>query len=222
MADSEAENLENLGLIGHSYDSLFQIRKRIRSIQDISLPTRRGISTDQAGVAFLVLILAVITNGFVVVPVMRALFGHGDIRVTFVWVLGWPLLAGWGVARPMPYAKTVKGTITTWVRAALDDPGHLRGVPVAAPPVPDGVRRLHYVREWVAGEEYSPLIGERDATTVGVERRFAGDGVKLDDWLRDQFRTNIEAHDGEHAQDFTPESGSRRRVATVIMDVEKD
>ena len=74
-AAGQEEDLEALGLIGHSYDSLFSIRKRIRKINDLVIPFRQGLTTAQIGTGFGVFVLQIISFGMIVVPFI-GLFGE--------------------------------------------------------------------------------------------------------------------------------------------------
>lgn len=150
-----AEDLENLGLIGHSYDSLFSIRKRIRKVSDIVIPLRAGLTYSQIGIAVLVLVVQLVTYRMLVIPVFAIFDGaRPPWQLLVIWVVGPTILAAQNIIKPFPYGKSIPGTVASLVRYWLDDPVHRRGMPIRTPKQPYDVEVVHFQREWVPFEEY--------------------------------------------------------------------
>lgn len=189
VAQRSAEDLERLGLVAHSYDSLFAIRKVIRKINDIPIPFRGGLGTNQIGVAFLVFIAQIMLYGLVVLPLMSLLRIAPHPGFMLIWLLAPPILVGQRIAKPMAYGKSIGSTFTSFLRRHLDDPVHRRGIPVKNPAQPDGMPVLHYQREWEMFADYAELApGEADVTDDITEARFASQAgtVDLQRWYDDQ------------------------------------
>lgn len=172
MADAKDDDLEAQGLVANSYDALFLIRKRIRKINDITLPSRTGLATNQIGVGILVFIIATITYGFIGIPLMGLLGIQPTWWITASWLLGPTVLAAQRIAKPMADGKSIGGTFSSWFRYHLDDRVHRRGVPIPRPKQPDDMPVLHYQREWVMSDKFAPLVpGEGEWTDPDTERR---------------------------------------------------
>jgi hypothetical protein len=203
---NNAEDLEAQGLIANSYDALFSVRKRIRMINDLALPTRQGLATNQIGVGILAFILAVVTYGLVLVPILGLLGIARDPRLMIAWLFIPPVLAAQRIAKPMAYGKSIGGSFTSFLRFHLDDPIHRRGIPIPTPRQPDDRAVLHYQREWVPAAEVTPLMrGEGDFTDVATERRFAmatasvsgGQPLELQEWYDARARAHLDKESEE-------------------------
>lgn len=191
----DAEDAEALGLVAHSYDSLFSIRKRMRKINDITIPLRRGLGTDQVGAAILTFIACVITFGIIVRPLVTLIGYEPGWRFILAWLIIPPLLVGQRIAKPMGYGKSIGGTVTSWMRYHLDDRIHRRGLPIKTPPLPPDEKRIHYQREWVIFDDYTNTVsGETDLSDPDTDRRFTNpEPLNLPQWMDDNARTNLAA-----------------------------
>lgn len=181
---SQAEDLEAKGLIAHSYDALFSIRKRIRKINDLAIPVRRGLGTDQIGVFVLLFVVCVILYGLVLAPAMTLLGIQKTPWFLFLWLIGPPALAAQQITKPLKYGKSIAGTINSKMRFYLDDRIHRRGLPVPPHDAPVNIPVAHYERSWVAGEDLAAVKpGEVDWTDHITENRMAGAPVNLETWM---------------------------------------
>lgn len=223
----EEEDLEQQGLIASSYDSLFGIRKRVRKINDLQLPTRRGVGVDQLGIGVLVFIIFVILYGLVVVPLTELLGIGRDVRFLLAWLFIPPFLAGQQIAKPMPHGKSIGGTISSWLRFHLDDPVHRRGVPVPRSKRAPEVPTLHYQRIWVPAVDLEPGKGEEMLSDSETERRFeqgnisaGGKPVALQGWYdaraREHARMEREARQ-QSAETISQEISFRRGAPIGVI-----
>lgn len=216
-----AEDLNALGLIAHSYDSLFSVRKRVRKINDIHLPTRRGIGTNQIGAWIFTFLLAVITFGLLVVPFTDLLGITRPWWLNIGWIFGIPTLAAQRVAKPMPYGKSIPGTMHSLTRFYLDDRVHRRGLPVPTPPQPREGQVLHYQREWVMSDPYAQMVpGEGDYSDEETEGRIGAQVLDLQPWYDEKARQHlIEEKVRKTAKDDADDVDAhfrRGRAATVF------
>lgn len=196
-----AEDLESQGLLCHSYDALWSVQKRLRKINDLAIPTRRGLSTQQIGSFLVTFIFSIITYGLVAVPVMSLLGIPRDPRIMLAWLLVPSFLVAQQIAKPMAYSKSISGSLTSWLRYHLDDPVHRRGMPIASPAMPADERRIHYLRRWDMAEPYTAIEpSETPWTDDATEARFAGKPVDLGAWMDTQARTSAEAEAAERAK----------------------
>lgn len=221
----EKIDLEAAGLIADSYDALFAIRKRIRSFDDLQLPFRDGVTSAQVGTFVLVLILSGLSLGLVGLPLMRALgLDH------WLFILGWlfapPVLASQRVLRPMAHQKSIPETISSWVRAMLDDPVHRRGRGIKTPSQPWDESVPHYQREWLMYPEYAamePGASEEDLTDTLTEAEFEAGGEVVDLqmwWDRRSAEQAVEAAEAKkQTVDEAEEDVSFRRgtAASVLI-----
>lgn len=232
MSESTAgkeEDLEAMGLIGHSYDSLFSVRKRIRKINDLTIPFRQGLTTSQLGTGAGVFVLQIITFGMIVVPLIGLFGERPPWQLTIIWLFGPPVLAAQNIVKPMPYGKSIPGTVQSVVRYYLDDPIHRRGLPIATPKQPYDQNVVHYQREWVGFEEY---VGdepwEAPISDQSTEKRFSfcnntfGDEeIDFQKWWDDKATKHLEAEleakniKQEHSES---EIGARRGRATSVIE----
>ncbi len=155
MADS-SEDLESLGLVARSYTGFFAVRKRIRKIQDITLPFKRGVGLEQFVVFFAGIVALLIGYGLIIAPI-TSLFGiHLAWQFYLLYFLGPAVALSMRIGKPMAHAKSIPGTVSSWLRDALDDPVHRRGIPTRSGHQPDS--QLHYARMWVADDLDTPHV----------------------------------------------------------------
>lgn len=174
MAD--ADDLEGRGLIAHSYSSFFKIRKRMRKIQDISLPFRRGLGVEQFVTFLLVLFVLLVIYGTLLSPLINLAGWNLTWQFYLVYFFGPAFLAASRAGKPMKSGKTIPGTVRSWLRKLLDDPVHRRGVPLRRRPAVG--RRLHFMRVWQAHPELAPYLPPGAAAPADPVA-----GVDLDEWL---------------------------------------
>lgn len=216
-----AEDLEAQGLLAHSYDSLFSVRKRLRKINDLTLPTRRGLGTSQIGAFMVVFIFSVITYGLFLVPALGLLHIDRDPRILLAWVLIPSFLVAQRIAKPMEFGKTIPGTINSFLRFHLDDPLHRRGLPVPTPTLPPEHRAIHYQRTWEMAAPYAAIEpSETDWSDLVTEHRLAGEAA-LEPWLDDQAKASAarEQIERENRSTRTAQAVYYRRgqAASVLM-----
>lgn len=225
---AEEEDLVALGLVANSYDALFQVRKRIRKINDITLPVRAGLATNQIGVGILVFIIAVITYGFIGLPIMGLLGIDPGWQILVLWLLVPPVLAGQRIAKPMQYGKSIGGTITSWMRFHLDDPVHRRGVPIPTPKQPADIPVLHHQREWVMAEDLAGYVpGEGDYSDADTERRMSKvPPIELQGWYDQKAIEHIKGErsdsDKKDKDNMSQVSFRRGGTATVLIPEDKE
>lgn len=230
MSEPE-EDYEALGLIAHSYDALFAIRKKIRKIQDITIPLRNGITNAQIGTAMGVFLIQCITLGLFINPLF-AIFGATPHWFFIVlWIIGAPILAAQKIVKQMPAGKTIPGTLKSISRYFLDDPIHRRGMPIDTPAQPYDLSVPHFQREWTPFEEQvQNEPWEADITDTFTEgrmqkaRSFFADQPETDfqQWwdgkaeehLKQEYEAlNVRKEEDQH------EIGARRGpLATVIVE----
>lgn len=201
MPPNDSEDLDALGLIAHSYDTFFSIRKRIRAINDIALPTRRGILTTQIGMGILVLIAQFITYGLILLPLIRLLNITPSPWVLLGWVLIPTILVAQRVAKPMAYNKSIAEAMSSRLRKLLDDDVHRRGTPIPKRQFLPDEHVVHYQREWVMYADFAAeTSGEEDVTTPQLEARMSrDDDVNIQDFLDHGIRTRREHASAERA-----------------------
>lgn len=227
------EDYEALGLIGHSYDSLFSIRKRIRKINDLVIPFRGGLTTTQIGTGVGVFFLQVLTLGLVVNPLFNLFGGSVPGVFTLAWLFVPPILAGQNIVKPMPYGKSIPGTVQSIIRGVLDDRVHRRGLPVATPRQPHASKIVHYMREWVMFEQYAegdpleaPITDRATEARIRLDNRILQDreSVDLQSWwdskAADHLNKEIEASN-TIKQDSDDEIGARRGAAKSVIEPEQ-
>lgn len=227
-AAQQGEDLEAMGLIGHSYDTLFSIRKRIRKINDLVIPFRQGLTTSQIGTGVGVFILQVITFGMLVVPFLGLFGAQSPWQFTVLWLLGPPILAAQNIVKPMPYGKSIPGTVQSLMRYLLDDPIHRRGLPIATPRQPYDQTLAHYQREWVAFEQYVadepwevPISDRVTEERFSFCNRSLGDEeIDFQQWWDGKAVEHLEAErDAKNTrqEDSDAEVGARRGRATTVL-----
>lgn len=222
----QAEDLDAMGLIGHSYDSLFSIRKRIRKVNDLTIPFRQGLTGSQIGTGFLVFIIQIIIYGMLVVPAFGLFGASPPWQLMVVFIIGPAILAAQNIVKPMPYGKSIPGTLHSVTRGVLDDPIHRRGLPIATPKQPYEETLVHYQREWEAYEEFvRDEPWEAPVTDDVTEKRIrfcnqAAPDVDFQQWWDDKAAQHLEE---EHRQretakdDAAQEIGARRGRATRVL-----
>lgn len=225
----EEEDLEALGLVAHSYDALFSIRKRIRKINDLEIPLRGGVSTQQIGVVIVTFIVALMLFGFVISPIIRLL--HIDLHplITFGFIFGLPILAAQRAGTPMPYQKSINGSLASAMRYYLDDPIHRRGVPIKTPRRSDEVQTLHFARTWVMADNFAPYVpGEADLSDPVTESRLRENPAEdLQGWYDARARQHLNEERESNAARKTDDAAAvhhlRGDAASVyIPDVEPE
>jgi hypothetical protein len=215
MADTD-DDPDARGLIARSYSTFFKIRKRIRKVQDIKLPFRRGVGVEQFVTFFLVLIVLAILYGALFAPLFALTGIHLNWQMYLLYFLAPSMLAAVRVGKPMKSGKTIPGTVRSWLRKTLDDPVHRRGVPMRRRPV-TGLC-AHYLRVWRAHPRLGPYLPR--GATYGDSGQ---GGVDLDAWLGETL-TILAARPGAVAAGADGHAGrttSRTRVL-VPDDVDDD
>ena len=227
-AGSQGEDLEALKLIGHSYDSLFSIRKRIRKINDLTIPLRQGLTTSQIGTGLVVFVVQIILFGMFIRPLFDLFGASVPWQLLALWLLGPPVLAAQNIIKPMPYGKSIPGTVQSLLRAWLDDPIHRRGLPIATPKQPYETKVAHYQREWVPFEEYvADEEGEAPITDRATEERISFCNRSLGDeeidfqkWWDDKAEEHLNLeHEANMVieQDSEDNIGARRGTAASVI-----
>lgn len=225
MASSATEETdwEAEGLVAHSYDGFFRIDKRIRKFGDVYVPTRTGISVNQFVTFIVVLFASFLFEVLITGPVMAFLHIPSHWLFFLLRIFGPPLIASWRVTQPMPYGKTIPGTVTSLLTYYCDDTTHRRGMPVPPKKVPDDVFVQHYMRDWTVNREFADEIaGEGDWTDAETERRrargAASEVAPLQDWMDrraiEHWREQQSAKNATTKVAITP-NNPRGRVATV-------
>lgn len=221
------EDLEAMGLIAHSYDALFSIRKRIRKVSDLEIPLRNGLTMAQIGTGILVLFLQVIIFGVFIVPLFGIFGASPPWQLTALWVLGPPILAGQNIIKPMPHGKSIPGTVQSMIRFWLDDPLHRRGLPVPTPKQPHGETLVHYQREWVAFAEYvqdepweAPISDRSTEARISFCNATLDEQIDFQKWWDNKAATHLEAAQEASAvtkEEDDAEIGARRGVAANVI-----
>jgi fluoride ion exporter CrcB/FEX len=224
MAD---QDLESQGLIAHSYDSLFSIRKIIRKINDIQIPVKHGLATNQIGAFILGFVVSVILYGLIVVPLLNLLGVDRNAWITIGCLFGPPFLLAQRIAKPMAYGKTIGGTTSSWLRYLLDDRVHRRGLPIPTPRQPVDIPVQHYQRSWVLFQEFAQdHSAEQDWSDEVTEERLAGSVVPLQSWLDTRAKLHLEAEQStarKRESDADLKANFKRgRAASVVMHEEID
>lgn len=199
MANQELD-LEAEGLYGTSYDSFFAIEKRVRKVQDLHIPTRAGLSTNQIATFFIVLVFSFLFQVFIFGQLMSLLGIPGHWLLFTLVVFGPPLLSAWRVTKPMPSGKTIPGTVRSIVMYYLDDPVHRRGSPIKESKRPHDEFVQHYIRDWTVNQEFAAEIpGEGDWTDDETELLFsrASGTVNLQTWLDRKAIEHFESEEQE-------------------------
>lgn len=191
----KGEDLESLGLICHSYNSLFTIRKRLRKINDITIPVKRGLATNQIGVFIAAFFASAIVFGLLIAPLMRVMHLPRPWWLILLALFGPPVLAAQQVAKPMAYGKSIAGSFRSLMRFHLDDRVHRRGLPVPTNRRPAGTRVAHWQREWQMVAPLAELRPELAPVSDPLtETRLAapsGIAVDLQTWLDAQSKQNL-------------------------------
>jgi len=175
----EHDDLEQRGLIAHSYSNFFKIRKRMRKIQDITLPFRRGLGVEQFVTFFLALLGLLFIYGTLLAPVFALTDFSPGWRFYVVYFIAPSVLLGMRVGKPMRSGKSIPGTVRSWLRKTLDDPVHRRGVPLPRRPIVGP--RIHYLRTWQAHPMLRPHLPP--SSTYDADPPSTQHPVDLDDWL---------------------------------------
>lgn len=193
LADSKDDDLEDRGLVGHSYDGFFKIDKRLRKIEGMHLPGRSGVSVTQIQTFALVFVVWFFVFVLLIDPILE-LIGISVTGFVFLGVLiAPPALCSWRVIRPMPFGKSIPSTIRSILMYYLDDKEHARGRPVKTPRRPDDEYVLHYQRDWAVAQEFAPEVaGEGDWTDYSTEafRTSGQENVQLQEWMDEKAVVN--------------------------------
>jgi hypothetical protein len=175
----EHESLEQRGLIAHSYSNFFKIRKRMRKIQDITLPFRRGLGIEQFVTFILALLGLLLIYGTIIAPLFALTDASPGWRFYLLYFLVPSVLLAMRVGKPMKSGKSIPGTVRSWLRKLLDDPVHRRGVPLRRRP--STAPRIHFLRTWQAHPVLRPHLPP--SSTYDADPRPTGRPVDLEDWL---------------------------------------
>lgn len=227
MPQETGEDLEALGLIAHSYDALFSVRRRLRKVNDLHVPLRAGLAYSQIGVALLAVIVQFLTLALIVAPLVALLRLDTPWWFPLLWVFGPAVLMAQQVIKPMPHGKGISDTVVSYLRVAFDDPVHARGRGVPRKRQPEGMSVVHYQREWAPFEEGLSLHDSEQAISdVETERRFAAErrnAVPFDfqQWWDDRAFENasdmLDARQQATSKDEERIGSLRGPVATVII-----
>lgn len=184
--EKEALNAWLQNNVGESYTEAFKIRKVMYRIQDMDLPFRRGIRTEQFITFFVVLIILFILWAIVVSP----LLGAAGISLPWTFIALYflipPFLLSSRMGKPMPYQKSIQGTIISFLRDFLDDKWHCRGMPHKGEIEPE--YEGNYMRTWTVDPKYVGLESDREQPAVEFEHPdehvFPDRKVKFDTGLK--------------------------------------
>ena len=176
-------------IVVENFTDVSKISKRVRKVNDIVIPLRRGLGQDQIIAGFFALILTAIVFFSLVRPIL-SLFSFSPSWAFYVAFFLLPvILVGQKVGAPMPNGKTISGFVTSLVRFYVDDPVHRRGVPQAKAPTRG--RRLHYAREWVPSDGYAPSAA---VSTSAADSEFTYTGrADLQTWMAERSVAHREA-----------------------------
>ncbi|GAB3856426.1 hypothetical protein ACFPIJ_58680 [Dactylosporangium cerinum] len=209
MAD-ERDDLDARGLIAHSYSNFFKIRKRMRKVQDISLPFRRGLGVEQFVTFLLALVVLLFLYGTLIAPLFALTGVSPGWRFYLLYFLGPSVLLGMRVGKPMKSGKSIPGTVRSWLRKVLDDPVHRRGVPLRRRPITGP--RIHFLRTWQAHPALRPHLPP--SSTYDADPPPVGRRVDLDAWLGHVITERAAAVPRAHAGTDDDEWRRRMRGAT--------
>lgn len=215
MPDSHShDDMHQLGLIASSYDAAFTIRKRVRAINGYAIPIQRGVAVNQIGVGMLVFVITVIVYGMLIVPLMGLLHIGRPIWLVLAILFGPAALAAQRISKPMPHGKAIGTTISSWVRARLDDRVHRRGRPVSETPYPRQDTVLHYQRIWEPAA--TPGAPQKVWSTWQAQSRLAGGPLNLQEWLDSNALANLEATQQSTIEKTPPRHSPRGHAPGVI------
>lgn len=214
------EELVSQGLMGESYDSIRQVRTRVRQIGDIAVPLRGGLAPAQFGVGLLVMFASILVFALIIRPAF-ALFGvqpHWLITATVI--LGPPILAAQRIIKPMRHGKSISSAAVSWWRYITDEPVHARGLPTPKREQ-DSIEgaTLVYQRTWVPEEG---LFGP-DTTDARSERLLDGYIPDLEGWVKERAIAHRIEHDKRREEDrhqTARATTTRSRGKSVIIDKE--
>jgi len=187
--ETEGEDLERKGLVGHSYDSFFAIDKRIRKFGDFYVPLRQGLRTSQIAVFIVSCLVTIILQALLISPLLSLIGIKVGVWAFLTIIIGVPALISCRSVKPMPYHKSIAGTLRSLIRTLLDSPVHRRGVPIKTPKRPVDQFVQHYLREWAVASDYTAELGAEaewtDPRTEQLLARSTGH-VDLQTWMDDQ------------------------------------
>lgn len=181
--EGEEEDLEALGLIGHSYDHLFAIRKRMRKLGDFTIPLRGGLTYTQVVTALVSLVVSFLMYALVVSPItiLIGVEGKAATAVMALTILGPPVLLTQKAVSPMPDHKSISGWMRSWWRFHTDDKVYRRGRPINPPTYHRPGRVRHVWRVWEPTDQWAHLVDDYTPTTrATVERAFTGTVTDLE------------------------------------------
>lgn len=183
-----------------SYTNLFNIRRRVRKINDLYIPLRNGVAPEQFFAFFGTLFFLIIAWFVIIGPVLNLLTSDIGLQIYALYFLGPPILMAQKIGKPMPNAKSISGWARSKLRWRLDDRVHRRGIPIAARNDPG--RQFQYLRVWEPDAEGAAYLAEyfekpdlhRDqAWTTSPTDALAQDAVPLADWVNEKFDNHTSA-----------------------------
>lgn len=218
MAEDK-ENLEEEGLVAYSYTGFFNIRRRIRRINDIVVPLREGLGVDQFIAILVGLVLAGIGYGLFVSPLVSIFQIQLNFMFFVLWFLTPAFIAGQRISKPMPHGKTISGFVASKVRALMDDPVHRRGVP--QPRRAKQGKAFHFQREFAAHPSFVPVPATPSPQDHALV--YHGEPVQLEDYMALSASKHSEKARIEHMARRNREQTQSRRFlleprAHVVMD----
>lgn len=222
MSGETDQDLESQGLIGESYDSVMNIRTRIRQLNDIPIPFRGGITPAQFAILLFGPFVMLMFYAILVAPLAR-LFGiHLHFLIILAIIFGIPGIASWRALKPMRYGKTIPSTLSSLWRSLTDTRVHARGLPIAERPedAVDGAT-LVYQRVWTPAE----AVTEPELTDERAERLLAGFYPDTEQWARAKAEAHIEKwheHQSVARSQRERASTTRSRGGDVAMDDKKE
>lgn len=210
-----------------SYTSIFRIRRRMRKLNDFTIPSRNGIGPEQFGAAFVVFLICVITWFLVLSPLLHILSSDVPWMMPAAWLLFPPFLAAQRIGKPMPDGKTISGWMRGRVRRYLDDEWHRRGVPVKRRSH-EG-KEFHFLRVWepdTEGSEYIadltgiPDLYRRKPVTHSPSEQLAARNyipVDLADWVNNVEHIDAEKLVAERAEQARKKADAANTVDRVMF-----
>lgn len=206
---SEDDALDARGLIAHSYSTFFKVRKRMRKIQDLQLPFRRGVGIEQVMTFLLVLVLLLIIYATFLMSLFSVLGWSPPWQFYVLYFFGPPLLAGSRIGRPMKSGKTIFGTVRSYLRKLLDDPVHRRGMPLRNRPQ----TRLtaHFMRVWQADPTFERYL----PSGATYQDRPTSHQVDLDDWIQRTISERLMGKDRGKSSAAEDDAWRRRMRGTT-------
>lgn len=139
--------------IGISYTQAFDIRKVMYRIQNFDLPFKRGVRVEQFLMFFAALLLSFISYFVIISPIFGFLHFNAPWSLVAVYFLAPAILLSIRIGKPMPHAKSIFGTVTSYLRYKLDDEWHRRGMPMRK--APNMRAQGNYLRTWTVDPAFA-------------------------------------------------------------------